>query len=96
MKSKIEPAKLKAVSSSKTEQQIQSKKIKQLEDQGYYVIKLMKTNKNGIPDLIALPPNTDSFFVEVKRPGGKPRPLQQYRIDELKSKGIRTEIYTGE
>ena len=36
-----------------TEQQIQSKKIKELEGQGYYVIKLMKTNKNGIPDLLS-------------------------------------------
>ena len=34
-----------------TEQQIQSKKIKELEAEGYYVIKLIKTNKNGIPDV---------------------------------------------
>ena len=34
-----------------TEQQIQSKRIKELEAEGYYVIKLIKTNKNGIPDL---------------------------------------------
>jgi hypothetical protein len=39
-----------------TEQAIQSKRIKQLEAEGYYVIKLVKTNKNGIPDLIAIPP----------------------------------------
>ena len=38
-----------------TEQQIQTKLIKELEDKGYYVIKLVKTNKNGIPDLIAIP-----------------------------------------
>lgn len=31
-----------------TEQQIQSKRIKELEAQGYYVIKLVRTNKNGI------------------------------------------------
>ena len=31
-----------------TEQQIQSKKIKELEALGYYVLKLIKTNKNGI------------------------------------------------
>jgi len=34
-----------------TEQQIQSKLMKDLEDQGYYVIKLIKTNKNGIQTL---------------------------------------------
>ena len=30
-----------------TEQQIQSIRIKELEAQGYYVIKLVKTNKKG-------------------------------------------------
>jgi Holliday junction resolvase len=48
------------------EQQIQAKKIKELEAQGYYVIKLINTNKNGIPDLIAIPPNSDVKFIEVK------------------------------
>ena len=37
-----------------TEQQIQSKRITQLEAEGYYVLKLVKTNKTGIPDLLAL------------------------------------------
>ncbi len=46
-----------------TEQQIQSKRIKELEDEGYYVIKLIKTNKNGIPDLLAIPPNANVLFL---------------------------------
>ena len=78
-----------------TEQQIQAKKIKELEAQGYYVIKLMKTNKNGIPDLIAIPPNSDVLFIEVKKPEGKLSKLQEYRINELKANNIRTEIYRG-
>tara|TARA_R110000824_G_scaffold2998_1_gene13724 strand:+ start:1008 stop:1247 length:240 start_codon:yes stop_codon:yes gene_type:complete len=78
-----------------TEQQIQAKRIKELEEQGYYVIKLIKTNKNGIPDLIAIPPNSDVIFSEVKRPGGKLSKLQEYRLKELKGYG-RTEIYKGE
>ena len=40
-----------------TEQRIQGKRISQLESEGYYVIKLIKTNKNGIPDLIAVHPD---------------------------------------
>lgn len=79
-----------------TEQQIQAKKIKELEAQGYYVIKLMKTNKNGIPDLLAIPPNSDVLFIEVKRPDGKLSKLQEYRINELKANNIRTEIYRGD
>ena len=78
-----------------TEQQIQSKRIKELEENGYYVIKLIKTNKNGIPDLIAIPPNTDVLFSEIKTPSGKVSKLQEYRLKELKKHGFKTEIYKG-
>jgi Holliday junction resolvase len=78
-----------------TEQKIQFKKIKELEQQGYYVIKLTTTNKNGIPDLLAIPPNSDVLFVEVKKPNGKLSKLQEYRLKELKKHGIKTEIYRG-
>jgi hypothetical protein len=77
-----------------TEQQIQSKRIKQLESEGYYVIKLVKTNKNGIPDLIAIPPSSGVIFSEVKTPSGRLSKLQEYRLEELKQYG-RTEVYRG-
>ena len=78
-----------------TEQQIQTKRIKELEAEGYYVIKLIKTNKNGIPDLIAIPPDCDVLFSEVKRPTGKLSKLQEYRLKELDEHGCRTEVYKG-
>lgn len=78
-----------------TEQQIQSKRIKQLEAEGYYVIKLIKTNKNGIPDILAIPKDADVLFSEVKKPSGKVSALQEYRLKELKSYGFRTEVYRG-
>ena len=78
-----------------TEQQIQSKKIKELESQGYYVIKLVKTNKNGIPDLLVLPKNSDAFFIEVKKEGGGLSKLQEYRINELNKHGLQTQILKG-
>jgi hypothetical protein len=78
-----------------TEQQIQSKRIKQLESEGYYVLKLIKTNKNGIPDLVAIPPDCGVLFSEVKRPTGKLSRLQEYRLKELNQHGIRTEVYRG-
>ena len=79
-----------------TEQQIQARRIKELEAEGYYVIKLIRTNKNGIPDLIAIPPYSDVLFVEVKKCNGKLSKLQQYRIKELKSYGIKTEVHRGD
>jgi hypothetical protein len=78
-----------------SESKIQSKKIKQLEKDGYYVIKLITTNKPGIPDLIAIPPNSDVEFIEVKTPIGKVSELQKYRHKELKQHGLNVEIYRG-
>jgi Holliday junction resolvase len=78
-----------------TEQKIQSKRIKQLEAEGYYVLKLVKTNKNGIPDILAIPPNVDVIFSEVKTATGKLSALQQYRLKELDGYGFKTEIYRG-
>ena len=73
-----------------------SKRIKQLEEDGYYVVKLIKTNKNGIPDLIAIPKGADVLFSEVKKPNGKVSKLQEYRIKELKQYGFKTEVYRGD
>ena len=78
-----------------TEQQIQSKRIKQLEDEGYYVLKLVKTNKNGIPDILAIPPNSGVIFSEVKTPKGRVSKLQEYRLKELEGYGFRTEVFRG-
>ena len=72
------------------------KRIKQLESAGYYVIKLIKTNKNGIPDVIAIPQDAPVIFSEIKKPNGKLSKLQKYRLEELESYGFRVEVYRGE
>tara|TARA_R110000751_G_scaffold3827_9_gene17825 strand:- start:1892 stop:2128 length:237 start_codon:yes stop_codon:yes gene_type:complete len=77
-----------------TEQKIQTKRIKQLEAEGYYVLKLIQTNKNGIPDLLALK-DGEILFSEVKRPSGKLSKLQEYRLKELKEHGFKTEVFRG-
>jgi hypothetical protein len=77
-----------------TEQQIQAKRIKQFEADGYYVLKLVKTNKNGIPDLLAIPKGSDVIFSEVKTPTGRLSKLQEFRLKELKDYAT-TEVYRG-
>ncbi len=79
-----------------TEQQIQSKRIKELEEQGYYVLKLIKTNKNGIPDVLAIHPDAAVIFSEIKTKTGKLSKLQEYRLKELSAFGFKTEVYRGE
>ncbi len=61
-----------------------------------YVIKLIKTNKNGIPDLVAIPPNCGVIFSEVKKPSGRVSAIQEYRLKELDKHGVITEVYRGE
>ena len=71
-------------------------KIKELEDCGYYVIKSIKTNKNGIPDILALHPTYGIEFYEVKNKKGKTSKLQEYRLKELKEYGFKAEVTEGE
>ena len=69
--------------------------LAELEEEGYYVIKLTGTNKNGIPDLIAIPQGCDVLFSEIKKPNGKLSELQKFRIEQLQKHGVKTEVYRG-
>ena len=69
----------------------QRKIIKNLEQQGYYVLKLISTNKTGIPDILALKPN-DIKFIEVKGVKTPVSELQKYRIKELINLGFDATI----
>jgi len=76
-----------------TEQQIQNKIIKKLELSGYFVLKLIKCNKNGYPDLIAVKEN-ETIFIEVKKSKGVLSELQKVRIKELRSRNIKVKVWT--
>jgi len=79
-----------------TEQQIQKKRIDQLEKDGYYVLKLIKTNKNGIPDVVAMHPEKGVLFSEIKTPKGRLSKIQEYRLKEIKNHGFDVEVYRGD
>jgi len=55
----------------------QKKITEYLEKEGYFVVKLVQTNKNGIPDLFGVHPTLPNIWCEVKREDGHARPLQQ-------------------
>lgn len=74
-----------------TEQAFQSKLIKRYENEGWYVIKLIQTNKGGIPDLLLLRPD-EARFVEVKAAKGRASRVQQYRMAELRERGFKVEL----
>lgn len=71
-----------------TEANYQSKILKQYEADGWFVLKLVKTNKNGIPDLLCLKKGHEPTFIEVKAKKGVVSKLQEYRIKELTELGF--------
>ena len=77
----------------KTEQQIQTKIKKKLQERGWFVTKLIKTSTNGIPDLLAIKKGK-ARFIEVKRENGKLAPLQQMRLDELIQAGAIVKVWS--
>lgn len=70
----------------------QTKVIKDYEKQGYYVIKLTVTNKNGIMDLLCLKANEIPLFIECKEKTDTVKPLQDYRRRELIELGFNAII----
>ena len=65
------------------------RKLKQEAERiGWTVIKLVRATVNGYPDLVLLHPIWGIMFIEVKDVKGKLSKLQEYRIQELNTKGF--------
>ena len=75
------------------ERDIQARIIKRYQSLGYMVVKVILTNRNGFPDLMLLKDGVASF-IEVKRKGERPRPLQEYVIGELRKQGFKVAAMT--
>jgi Holliday junction resolvase len=74
------------------ESKIQSKIIKKLEKEGYFVLRLIRTNKNGIADLLVLK-DGKTTFIEVKQPKGVVSELQKLRKKQLEEQGFEYKIW---
>jgi Holliday junction resolvase len=77
----------------KTEQQIQTKIINKLQQEGWLCLKIIKLSASGYPDILAHR-NGETMYIEVKRPLGKLSELQKVRIEELKKQGITVKVWT--
>ena len=72
----------------------QKRIIAGLEKKGWYVIKLIQTNKNGIPDLLALKKGYRPLFIEVKGTGTHVAKLQEYRLGQLAKLDCDAQIWS--
>ena len=57
--------------------------------QDYLVLKTIRLNVNGYPDIIAMKPNEPTIFIEIKEAKDTLKPLQKLRIDQLNKKGFK-------
>lgn len=69
----------------------QAKIIRRMQADGWLCVRLIQTNCNGIPDLLCLKDGS-ARFIEVKRRGEQPRPLQLYRHQQLRQAGFIVEV----
>lgn len=75
------------------ESQIQTRLIRKYEGLGYYVLKIIKANKSGIPDLLLIKDGIASF-VEVKSATGRISDMQRLRAKELRGAGCSVRFVT--
>jgi len=69
----------------------QSKVMREMEAKGYLVVKLIKTNCNGIPDLLCLK-DGEAIFIECKEAKDTVKPLQEFRIKQLTQLGFQAYV----
>ena len=66
---------------------------KKLQEDGWIVVKLIKTSLTGIPDILALK-DGKAMFVEVKQIKGVLSPIQSHVIETLRTNGFEINIWT--
>lgn len=65
----------------------QTKTIKKLKSKGWKVLKTIRLNESGYPDLICMRQGV-TVWVECKEKNDTLKPLQAFRINELKQNGF--------
>ena len=71
------------------EKQLEQKFVRAVRRAGGMCPKFVSPGMAGMPDRLVLLPGGHIAFAEVKAPGKKPRPLQIYRHEQLRSLGFR-------
>ena len=70
-----------------SEQKVQAKILKWLNDKGFYTVKTIVSNKKGVPDILACSPQGRFVAIEVKYGANKASKLQEYNIQQIKKRG---------
>ena len=78
------------------EREIERKLVSAVKSRGGICPKFVSPGFDGMPDRVVLLPHGKLGFVEVKRPGEQPRPLQTARHRLLRKLGFLGFVLDGE
>ena len=73
------------------EKDLESRFRERVRQAGCKALKFVSPGNAGVPDRIVLAPGGKACFVELKKKGRKPRPLQMHAMQELRELGF--EVY---
>ena len=66
-----------------TEKQIEAYFVRRVKALGGYSYKFRSVTQRGVADRIACLPNGQTWFVELKKPGGRLSPLQEVFAEQM-------------
>tara|TARA_R110002167_G_scaffold229499_1_gene434767 strand:- start:737 stop:1003 length:267 start_codon:yes stop_codon:yes gene_type:complete len=67
----------------------QTKTIKKLKSKGWKVLKIIRLNESGFPDLLCMKEGV-TIWIECKEAKDTLKPLQKFRVNELNDLGFLT------
>lgn len=77
------------------EKEIEEYLRKEVKKAGGKAYKFESPGNDGVPDRIVIFPGNKIYFVELKAPGKKPRPLQVKQMRDLKNFGCSVSVLDG-
>lgn len=77
------------------ERDIESRIREKITDWGGLFFKFVSPGNDGVPDRIAVLPDGQVWFLELKTDRGRLAPLQEWQIDRLWSRGANVSVIRG-
>lgn len=74
------------------ESKIEKALVTQVKSIGGLAWKFVSPGTAGVPDRLVILPDGRTIYVELKRPGQKPEPLQEYRHKQLRERGHQVHV----
>lgn len=74
------------------EKDVEAYLVRRVKELGGVAYKFVSPGHAGVPDRLICLPGGLAWFVELKAPGKKPRPLQEVELRKLRDLGFRADV----